>query len=173
MKKLLIIAILFAGCTPKYTPEKALEQVNKANDKYPSPVAGWLRMKYPCITKAADTVITSKDSVVYVDCPDLPTIIREPGNTDTVIQTQTKIVRVPVTLPVRTQTITLKIEDSAKIKVMAEEIGQNKIALSKLQQKYDDMKDSRDWWRKVALILAGLILAYVGLRIFTKIPFIK
>ena len=99
--------------------------------------------------------------------------MHEPGSTDTVYQTQTRTVRVPVTLPVQVQTITKYIEDSAKIKVMAEEIGARKISESKLQQKYDDTASNRDWYRKWFFILLGIVALYVGLRVFTKIPFIK
>jgi hypothetical protein len=173
MLLLFAIVVALSSCAPKYPVEKAIEQVNKANNKYPSPVADWLRGKYPCITRSADTVITSKDSVVYVDCPDLPVIVHEPGSTDTIIQTQTKVIRVPVTLPVQVQTITKYIEDSAKIKVMTVEIGDLKNEGTKLQQKYDDMKESRDWYKKWFFILLGIVVVYVGLRVFTKIPFIK
>lgn len=57
----LVIASI-AGCTPKYTPEQAINDVNKANIKQPAAVASYVRQLYPCIT-----VATTTDSSQYHD----------------------------------------------------------------------------------------------------------
>ncbi|MCL5459684.1 hypothetical protein M3M33_13700, partial [Loigolactobacillus coryniformis] len=84
-------------------------------------VAEITRAEFPCTTTKADTVISTKDSLIWIDCPDntvvtaadytgpdtVTRIIRLPGSV--------KTVRVPVTLPVKTVTIVQKVEDSATI----------------------------------------------------------
>lgn len=166
----LLAVIFFCSCTPKYTEQAAIQGVNKANDNYPAPVANWLRGKYPCITKASDTTVLTKDSVVYLECPDLPVIVHEPGTTDTVYKTNT--VKVPFHLPVQVQRITTYIEDSAKIKSMAEIINtlskkseEQQAKIETLKQDLDTMKGKRDYWRIRFFILAGIFGAAIFLRI--------
>lgn len=173
--KLAIILVLLAviylcSCTPKYTEQAAIQGVNKANDNYPAPVANWLRGKYPCITKASDTTVLTKDSIVYLECPDLPLIVHEPGTTDTVYKTNT--VKVPFHLPVQVQRITTYIEDSAKIKSMSEIINtlskksdEQQAKIETLKQDLDTMKGKRDYWRIRFFILAGIFGAAIFLRI--------
>lgn len=169
----IILIIALSSCS-KYTQEKAITDVNKANDKYPAPVADWLRGKYPCITKASDTVLLTKDSVIYIECPDLPDVVHvvDPNIPDTVVRT--KIIKVPVTLPIRTQLITKYIEDSAKIKVLTEEVRLYTDKYNEKVRLYIDLKESRNKWRKWCLITWGVIILYFGLRIaIPKIPFLN
>lgn len=190
MKEILrqIIWLLFAGfaisliasCS-KYTQEKAITDVNKANDKYPAPVADWLRGKYPCIIKSSDTVLLTKDSVIYIECPDLPDVVHvvDPNIPDTVVRT--RIVKVPVTLPIRTQLITKYIEDSAKIKVMQSAIETRDDYIKTLEIHLKDAKEKKAWWKQSALITWGinllllilLILMIAGKIAIPKIPFLN
>lgn len=168
---LVLLAVVFiCSCTPKYTEQAAIEGVNKANDNYPAPVASWLRGKYPCIIKASDTTTLTKDSIVYLQCPDLPLIVHEPGTTDTVYKTNT--VKVPFHLPVQVQRITTYIEDSAKIKVMFSHIAELDDTLDKYEKDikaiandYMVMKGKRDYWRIRFFILAGAFGLAILLRI--------
>lgn len=167
--RLLAVAIMtwYCSCAPKYTADKAITDVNKANNAWPAPVANWLRQRYPCIIKTSDTTTVTKDSLIYIDCPDLPVIVHELGPTDTVIMQHT--IKVPYHLPIEIQRITTYIEDSARIKVLTSALNAQVHAYTVLQTKYDDMKGERNWWRKFALILIGLIGVYIALRIFLKL----
>lgn len=62
---ILLVAVTAGGllsCTPRYTPEQAVNDVNKANIKQPAAVASYVRQLYPCIT-----VATTTDSSQYHD----------------------------------------------------------------------------------------------------------
>ena len=173
MKYRLIIAILaavalMASCAPKYTPDKAIASVDKANSHFPTPVAEWTRKHYPCITKASDTVVLSRDSIIYVDCPDLPQIVHEAGTTDTVYSTKT--IRVPVHLPVQTQYITKYIEDSAKIKVMQAaidglnaELTATKNQLDTKTKQADEYRQERNKLRWILFVIIGIV---IGLTVY-------
>ena len=157
--------LLLLSCSPKYNAEKAIADVDKANGKYPAPVAEWLRKQYPCITRASDTVVLSRDSIVYIDCPDLPQIVHEPGSTDTVYKVQTKTVRVPVHLPIQTQYITTYIEDSAKIKAIT-------VAYNELQAKYTlrdaqatGYEEQRNKLRWILFIIIGIAIGLTAWRV--------
>lgn len=174
--KILFIYILILGCVllfscQPYPVSKAIMQVNKANDTYPATVAEMTRKWYPCITTKSDTTVLVKDSVIYIECPEItPIPASDYVGTDTVIQVKT--VRVPVNLPVRYVTIKEKIEDSAKIKVMQAELDSTKEKVRLYTDKYDkkvreylDEKDKRqrNGWQRNWLIL--IIAAYVTLRV--------
>lgn len=171
MKHLLLILIIsgFFSCS-KYTEQLAEKDLTKAYVNYPVKTAEKTRGWFPCITKQSDTVLVTKDSTVYIDCPDLPTIIHEPGSTDTIIVHN--IVKVPVNLPVRTQVITKYIEDSAKIKTMQSTIDEkdkaaarDEVTIKVLQNNLDEMKSKRDKWRTRFFILAGIFAVAILLRI--------
>lgn len=168
------LLLLFGSCS-RYTPTKAVEQINKANNTYPGTVAELTRKWYPCITRSSDTVVLTKDSVIYIECPDLPEVI-DGGRVDTFIieNVKTKTVRVPVTIPVRTQVVTKYIEDSAKIKVLTAAYDGAVKLLEKEKEKYAEMKQARNKWRKWCLITWGIIVLAIFLRIaLPKIPFLK
>lgn len=115
----IIFLTLLTSCS-KYTLPIAEQQVTKAYLTYKPMVADKTRGWFPCIVKTNDTITTTKDSLIYIECPDVST--STPSDylgTDTVylnkIVTQNKVVKVPVYLPVKTVTVIQKIEDSAKI----------------------------------------------------------
>lgn len=154
---LVLFVATFGSC---YTQNKAQQQTAKALATYPSIVADIARTAFPCVTTKADTIITTQDSLIYIDCPDntvvtaadytgpdtVTRIIRLPGSVRTV--------RVPVTLPVKTVTIVQKVDDSAKIYTM-------QAATLKLQSDNDKLRGkvhSRNTWLKW-LIIALLISA--------------
>ncbi len=160
-----LLALLFlVGCAYLLSSCKtAQELMDKAEKKDPAIVAKLARDKYPCkdLLKP-DTTTVFKDTLIWVECPDTSRI----GNDfeiivhDTVKHTVTKTIRIPVTLPVRTQTITKWYEDSAKLK-----IGSLRIAeLEKANQKQTDHiadltkkinhKTKENWiWRIIASVL--------------------
>lgn len=122
----ILTVLLFIGC---YTEQKATDAVNKADVKFPQVVAKLARDKYPCtdlLKPDTATAIITKDSLIYVDCPELV-----PGDyvppigykidTIKVHDSIYKLVRVPINLPVKVeiQTITKWFEDSSKIKLYA------------------------------------------------------
>lgn len=116
----LIIVFAFSRC---YNSQKATEQVNKADSKFPEIVAKLARDKYPCTQLLkTDTAVVFKDTTVYIECPDTLTNNPTPFETirfDTINNVVTKIVKVPVTIRTAAQTITRWFEDSAKLKLAA------------------------------------------------------
>jgi len=118
-----IVSILLFGCST------AKELLDKAEKKDPAIVAEYARQKYPCTDLLKpDTLVTIKDSLVFVDveCPDSitkETVIK----TDTLNNVITKTIRVPVNMPIQIRTITKWYEDSAKLKLAA-------ISINNLQQ---------------------------------------
>jgi len=119
MLVVIIFLTLLTSCS-KYTPQVAEKQLTKAYLTYKPLVATTTRGWFPCIVTKNDTIIGYKDSLIYIDCPDVST--STPADylgTDTVylnkVVTQNKVVKVPVYLPVKTVTVVQKIEDSAKI----------------------------------------------------------
>lgn len=115
--KYLIALVFLSGC---YTAEKAARQVNKANYKHPEVVAKIARDFYPCTDLLKDdTTIFLRDTLIYIECPDniTPDSKFETVRFDTLNKTITKIVRVPVNMPIITQVVTKWYEDSAKLKI--------------------------------------------------------
>lgn len=172
---LFLLILILSGC---YTAKKAEQQVNKADSKYPEIVAKLARDKYPCtdILKP-DTAVIWKDTTIYIDCPDTLTttdfgIVRY----DTINNIITRIVKVPVTLPVRIQTITKWYEDSAKLKLAA--IEQTKLknentelaTTVKNQTKKIANKNKELWiWRAIALAF----IAWQIIRLWKSLTTIK
>jgi hypothetical protein len=164
---LLILSFLFLSSC--YTPHKAEKQIDKAYIYYAGKVADKARQWFPCVIKSSDTVYSTKDSVVMVNCPELPDVINMVGTTDTVINTvvKYKTVQVPVTLPIRYQVITKTIEDSGKIKVIADENAK----LVAKNDKLEDKIDKRNKW--LLWLLIGFIVSTAGHFIKFKLPFTK
>lgn len=142
MRYLLIILIL-AGCS------SAKELMDKAEKKDPAIVAKYARDKYPCTDLLKpDTAIIYQDSVVYIDCPENTTMF-ETVRTDTVNNVITKIVRVPVNMPVQVKTITKWYEDSAKVKICAVHVASlqaDTASLNKQVTKYKGKVETRNKW---------------------------
>src|SRR4051794_33434030 len=106
MAGVLTVCLLFS-C---YGPKKAQRQVSKALVKQPTVVAKIARDAFPCVPIRFDTTITDHDTTVVIECPDFSS---EEGDDyfstpDTMVKRNviTRIVKVPVTLPVQTITIT-------------------------------------------------------------------
>ena len=117
--KYLLILLLLPGC---YTAKKATEQIKKADNKFPEVVAKLARDKYPCTDLLKnDTAVIWRDSVVFIDCPEIAPneFERVVIKTDTVNNVITKTVRVPVRVQLPTQVVTKWYEDSAKLKMAA------------------------------------------------------
>lgn len=161
----LIFILLFSSC---YNAQKATDQVNKADNKYPEIVAKLARNKYPCTDLLKnDTAVIFRDTTVYVDCPDTAQIATyETIRTDTVNRTITKTIRVPVTLPIRTQVITKWFEDSAKLKLADITMDRVRADLQKIKTDFDATQDKLKtrtkylWWL-LALCIGLLVLKFI------------
>jgi hypothetical protein len=161
---------LFYGC---YTQKKATEQISKAAYKYPAVVAEMTRKLYPCtVLLKTDTITTQKDSTVYVDvdCPDMPVNGTQTdyagADTVTVVRyatkTQTKVVRVPVTLPVVTKTVVRYFEDSAKIFVAQNSLAKSQAAVSALEVK---VKSRGKWFLwALALLAVSVVINVIQIK---------
>lgn len=175
---LFIACVIFTSC---YTEKKALEQVNKANDKFPKVVAELARDKYPCTDLLKpDTTTILRDSLIYVDCPDTSanrndyTFVRV--DTFNRVVTNTKTIKVPVHIPIVREVITNYYEDSAKIKLYDLALNKATTENTKLketvskQDKKIANKNKENWiWRIIALAL----LAWQGIRLWKNITTIK
>jgi len=170
MKKYLLLILILTGCST------AKELLDKAEKKDPAIVAKYARDKYPCTDLLKpDTAVIWKDSTVYIDCPEVTTTF-ETVRFDTINNVVTKIVKVPVNMPVRTQTITKWYEDSAKLKILNVEATACQESVKKLQAANDKQaikisrKSKENWiWRIIALCLAGWTL----FRFWNKLTTIK
>ena len=162
-----IIVAIIVLCTSCYGPKQADKAINKAMAHYPEKVAALARKEWPCTTTKSDTVTDYKDSVVFVECPGVETI----HDTTEKWQAVTKIVKVPVHLPIEVKTITVKVEDSAKIYLLNSKITEKDIALEKqvnnnhtLQAKLSHRNKQLAYALSILLILAIIL----GFRIYTK-----
>ena len=168
----LIWVLVWASSCSKYTEPTAIKQTTKANDKYPESIAKLVRGWYPCTITETNTVIETRDSIVYVDCPDLPQIIHEPSDTvywDRVVnKVEVKTVKVPVHLPVEIRYITKWVEDSAKIFVLTNDLKTAVKKADDLQIRVDTMTDKRDYWRIRFFILLGIVILYAALKVYSK-----
>lgn len=165
----LIFILLFSSC---YTAQKATDQVNKADSKFPEVVAKLARDKYPCTDLLkSDTAVIFVDSLIYIDCPDTAQIgTYETIRTDTVNHTVTKTIRVPVTLPIRTQVITKWFEDSAKLKLAAIQI--NNLAAENKAVK-DQLNEINKKLATRTKYMIWLLLLCIGLAFFSLYKIIK
>ena len=147
--KYLSIILLF-GLYACYSPGKAIQ---KAYDKAPEKVAEFTRDKFPCTELSADTTVIYRDSVVMIECPDFAPDTVTVLIPDTKVVTNTKTVRVPVTLPIRTVTITKTVEDSAKIFIAEDKVKSLQTEVSELEDK-NEGKRSLIWWLIILLLLS-------------------
>ena len=180
MNYIIIILTVFLFSCSHYTEPTAIKQTIKANDKYPESIAKLVRSWYPCTTTSVNTVIETRDSIVYVDCPDLPQIIHELNDTIYSTQTEFKTIKVPVHLPIEIRYITKTIEDSAKIFLLGSKVSQLQDKNGSLQTRLDTMQNKRDYWRIRFFILLGICITLTALKILVKtspilsnIPFIN
>lgn len=169
--KYLILIILLSGCS------SAKELMDKAEKKDPAIVAKYARDKYPCTDLLKpDTAVIYQDSLIYIDCPETPVNTYEVVKYDTVNNVITKIVRVPVNMPVQVKTITKWYEDSAKLKILTEALNKANTDNLKLAEANDKLskkvanKSKENWfWRVVAIIFIGITV----FRFWNKLTTIK
>ncbi len=166
------IILLLTGC---YTAKKAEKQVNKALLNHPETVAKVARDAFPCITVASDTIYQTDTLLDFIDCPEAPgpEYIRD---TVTIDNIRTVTVKVPVKQPVRTVTVTQRIEDSAKIKMYVYEIDKRDATIEeqeatiKKQSRKIANKNKELWiWRIIAIAL----MVWQGIRLWQRMTTIK
>lgn len=173
MRILYILALLLlTGC---YNAKKAQKQVNKALLEYPDKVATIARDAFPCITTASDTVTVTDTLFDFIDCPEAPgpEYVR-----DTVVISgiKTVTVKVPGKTQVKTVTVTQRIEDSAKIKLLNSAIAARDVTISDQgqtilkQDKKISRKNKENWiWR----IIASVLIIWQAYKIYRNLTTIK
>jgi len=111
----LLIVLLLSAC---YGSKKAEKQVGKALLYHPEIVATIARNAFPCYNVKIDTI--TNDKLIYIDCPAAihDSVIIQ--GRDTIKLNFTKFVKVPYSLP--QITIYKSIEDSAKIKLLQDQV---------------------------------------------------
>ena len=168
---IILLILIIAGLSACTTAEKL---TYKAISKDKAKVAEITRAEFPCTTTKADTVISTKDSLIWIECPDntvvtaadytgpdtVTRIIRLPGSVRTV--------RVPVTLPVKTVTIVQKVEDSAKIYVLQAATLKLQADNGKLRGKVHSRNTWLKWLIIALLISAGLNFIQFKRKLFFK-----
>lgn len=153
-----LVIMMFSRCST------AKELLEKAEKKDPAIVAAYARDKYPCTDLLRpDTVTLYEDSLVFIECPDSLYSSNDYANviTDTLWQPgQVRTVRVPVKILVPSQVITRWYEDSAKLKVLAVDIGKCTTERDALKASNDSLKAKanrrgiENWiWRVIAAVL--------------------
>jgi len=158
--KYLLIIILFASC-------KTSEQLyTKAKVKDIVKVAELARKDFPCTTTKIDSV-TTVDTLydfIEVDCP--------PATVDSFETVVVKTVKVKVPHQITTIRTLLKVEDSAKIKIMYAEIqkaaamivAERKLTAEQKAEAEQERK-AKNKWRKWCLITWGVIAAGIAVRL--------
>ncbi len=174
-----VIMVFFCSCSPA---KQAQKYYDKAKGKSLVTVAENTRKDFPCTVTDSDTITTVTDSLVYIDCPEMPSNNREedytsPGsvksnppksgvlitaNSPQIKWSNSTTYKVPVHLPVRTMYIRTTIEDSAKIYVLLKEQTQQVQKLQKLEGKVN----RRGKWNLylIILLLASLFLNFIQFR---------
>lgn len=153
--QLILIGILIMCFSRCATPEKL---ISKALSKDSAAVAKATRDLFPCTeVLKPDTAVLYRDTTVYIDCPDSLSATFETVRFDTV--TNTRVVRVPVKLPIETKYVTRYFEDSAKIflyRKQVERLQADTASLNKQVAKYKSKLHTRN---VQALWLLGLVIA--------------
>jgi hypothetical protein len=170
----LLSLLILVSC---YNTKKAEKQVNKALLNYPDAVATIARNAFPCTTTKLDTVSVTDTIIEVAECPEQDYIINTNHDTVWIDKVATKIIKVPIKVPVRTVTITKTIEDSAKIKLLqtsfkemdAVIIKQN--ATIEAQDKKIARKNKELWIYRSLLFLLFLYMCYRLYRNLTTIKF--
>lgn len=154
---LVLFVALFGSC---YTQKKAVEQTQKALIKYPEVVANVARTAFPCVTTKSDTVITSHDSIVFIECPEQPDNPAPEYLRDTVTNTvtkyikgETKFYKVPVALPIRTITVIQKVKDNAEVYLLTKEVNRLKTYGEKADRKIHN-RNNVILWLIIALLIS-------------------
>lgn len=158
MIRYLCFALLLQGC---FSEQKALKDLNKANDKQPKVVADFVREHFPCKNIDSTIKIDTAYSYISVPCPGVdPLTIYPSDKIDTIylnkISYKTNIIKKVIAVPSKTITIVKYVEDSAKIKSLSITISQTQSQLNRYQQGKE--KDSL-WikWLIICLCLSVLL----------------
>jgi PBP1b-binding outer membrane lipoprotein LpoB len=179
-------ALFFQSCNPykgisKREPQTGLDSVRLAkrfNSTFEAPKPRYLPgktitkvIKSPADKKALDSLSTALDSVLN-EIEGLNELVGSVPNIDSL----KKAIKAEVmkqckpthTHTEHTTTDTIEVPDrncEAKL-FIAEKDGRDKaVIIEKKDAKIVEIDESRDWWRKVALILAGIIIAYIAIRL--------
>ena len=155
-----LIIALFASC-------KTSEQLyNKAKVKDIVKIAELARIDFPCTTTKIDSVTTVDTLYDFIEVDCAPTTV---DSFETVV---VKTVKVKVPQKVVTIRTTIKVEDSAKIKVMYAEIQKAAaiiVAERKLTAEYkaeaEQERKAKNKWRKWCLITWGVITVAIAFRL--------
>lgn len=162
MKKYLLLLIIISGCLTSKHADKKLSQIGK---KFPSKIASIARDSFPLIvTKIDTTFIAIQDTVIWIECPDT-TIIT---NTDTFTLKPSygkKRIAIAVKLPITTYYITKSVEDSAKIKLMQDDINKLSKQLTTKSTKLTRRTNTM-WW---LVAVAGSLSLILGIILYFKI----
>jgi len=157
MIKCLCIALVLQGC---YTENKALKDLNKANEHKPKVVSDFVREHFPCSITDSIVKIDTAYSYVTIPCPGRDPLSLDESISDTIyidrITYKTNVIKKVVALPSKTVTIIKYVEDSAKIKSLSLTISQTQSELNNCKQKKE--KDS-NWikWLVICLCLSAIL----------------
>lgn len=167
MKNKIFYAILAIACVVCLFSCKTSEQLyNKAKVKDLTKVAELARIDFPCTTTKIDSITTVDTLYDFIEanCP--------PATVDSFETVVVKTVKVKVPRQLVTIRTTLKIEDSAKIKVMYAEIQKAAamiVAERKLTAEYkaeaESERKSKNKWRKWCLITWGVIAVGIAFKL--------
>jgi len=162
--KYLLPIVLLSSC---YTAQKATQQVNKADAKYPEIVAKLARDKYPCTDLLKpDTATIYRDSLVFIDCPEVVPNDYTIGKTDTIRINGViyRTVKIPVNMPVKTVYVTKWYEDSAKLKLSAIDLQTQIKQVQKLQGENDTLAGKLKTRTKLMWLF---VIIALGLTVWT------
>ena len=143
---LLFVAATFSAC---FTMHRAEQQTQKALIKYPVIVAKIARGAFPCILVKSDTIFKVVDTTIWIECPTSNDPIAIINDNTTLVNDSSimfthahnRVYKVPVTLPMRTITITKTIEDSAKIELLLSYVESQNLEVEKLTKINASSKD--------------------------------
>jgi len=158
---LICIVSMLSGC------RSAEKLIGKAMIKDSDKVADFTRKQFPCIVTKSDTLVLLKDTTILIDCPDEPNRVPSVDYVtpnDTIVFDKFKVVKVPITLPVRYITITKSVEDSAKIKLLQSEINKQVKKLDAANIVIEKQEKKIKNKGKFILTLLGLLLLSLTLN---------
>jgi len=116
---LILLLWVIAALSSCYTQKQAEHQTNKALLNYPDVVAHIARDHFPCIVTHNDTTTVTDTLMEFIECPEQSEYT---GRLDIIKDTVHHTIKVPVKVPAITRTITVTIEDSAKIRELSSQL---------------------------------------------------
>ena len=150
----IMLIVWLASC---YTPQKAVQQSQRAISKHPAAVLPIFRGAFPCITTHTDTFLTTVDTIINIDCPDTSAVqYFTLHDTITGIKYIDRVKSVPVKVQLPGRIITKYIEDSSKLK----EAAIRESNLTAENKKLSGRVDTISTW------LLWLLLALAGMTVF-------